>query len=277
MTEHITEQSVSVTPQRTHLCLIGDSSVRALAHTEGAETLDEHVCRIVSQFADAEIEVHCYAINGASAQGLVRPDSRSRSTEYFLSWLDELHASGKMDAVAVWLGVVDLEFILPFRTYLNRGAAEDQLEASIAGLKVLLSELELRLGTRTIALLPVSAPPMGDKEMLWIVREGITAFGQPHHPETGEPVDVRALDTVRPFDQRVALIQRFNDRLARLAAKRGHAFVDTHTITLDENGTVRPEFIPKVPDHHLAPDVYGPHVLRILLDWVRSLPQSSVA
>jgi hypothetical protein len=185
---------------------------------------------------------HCLAVwvrqcivPGATAQGLVNPNSKSDALRIFQRRID---AAPKGVSLVFELGEVDCGFVIWYRAEKYGLSIESQLQYSLNAYSGFL----MRQAQAGFGVYVLSAPPP-------TIQDG---------QAWGEVANIRRQVTVS-LVRRAELTATYNARLAEVCTASGIRFLDVTTETLDvQSGLVRPDMTSGDPlNHHLDPDRWG--------------------
>jgi hypothetical protein len=216
--------------QREPVLCLGDSHIRVF------ELIEE-----TSLIPHARFEL-CW-IAGATAQGIVNPNSQTHALREFEARLDRAPVS---QTLVFQLGEVDCGFLIWYRAAKYGISIESQLESSLSNYCSFLDSVRARGFSE---LLVLSAP-------LPTVADGI---------RWGDVPNLRS-EVTAPQRERTELTLTYNARLAERCLASGHRFVDVTSAQLDpKTGLIRRELLRPNPfNYHLDADRYARLIVREL-------------
>lgn len=175
------------------------------------------------------------SVNGATAQGVVNPNSKTDALNHFRKTLKGINPA-EFDYVVINLGEVDCGFVMWFRANKHNISIDDQLTISTTNLFNFIKD-ELRpLFDASKIILNGSVFPVivnnNDRKFLRGARKEVTAS----------------------IEERTRLTIRYNDILKTDAARHGYNYMDITNYVVDPTTKrVKPEFKRKnVNNHHLS-------------------------
>lgn len=174
------------------------------------------------------------SIDGASAQGVVNPNSKTDALNHFRETLRQINPA-KFDYVIVNLGEVDCGFVMWYRANKHNISIDDQLILSTTNLfNFVQDELRPIFEASKIIINGSVFPVIGDNtdtQFLCGARKEVTAS----------------------IVERTNLTTRYNQMLKAGAATNGYNYIDINNHVVDPTtNIVKPEFRRKnVHDHHL--------------------------
>ena len=201
--------------RRAHVLSIGDSHVRVMSkvHLRGAWFLP-------------------MPLDGATASGIMNPQSRTNALERFT---ERLGRARPWQHVLIELGEVDCGFVIWHRARRLDLPVEEQLAQTIDAYAAFIERVA-EMGLASVTVMSAPLPTIGDDPGSW-----------------GEIANMRRTVTV-PQTERTALTLRFNAALAERCAGLGIPFVDVTTGHYDAaTGLIDNRFVRDThDDHHLA-------------------------
>jgi hypothetical protein len=217
-------------------------NAQALARRDGRRRLlgmgDSHigVLRDVAALRP-DLRVDVCSVQGASALGIANRQSATSALETFERRLARVRP---WQALCFELGEVDCGWALWKRATRRAEPLSAQVERSVENYARFLAGVGER-GLRDVTVLSVPLPTVED-----------------YATRPGSVMAIRA-DVTASIEERTALTDDYNARLAALCADRGHRFVDVTADLRDERtGLVAERFRhPDPGDHHLHPQAYA--------------------
>ena len=214
------------------LYCLGDSHVKMFQRLETGKCFERLVLR-------------CTIVGGATALGLVNPNSKTDALKRFRQ---ELGYVSTRDHLLFLLGEVDCGFVIWYRANKYNMPVEAQFERSLANYQSYLLSVADQ-GYRNIIVCSVPLPTIVDGQT-W-----------------GEVADARK-EVAATLAQRTELTLRYNARMRHFCGQEGLALLDFEQDILDqESGVVRRRFLNHDPlDHHLEPSAMTPVLVSRLQD-----------
>ncbi len=192
-------------------------------------------------------------VNGATAQGMVNPNSKTNAMEIFRNRIEQMKP---WQELFIQLGEVDCGFVIWHYAEKNNIPVEQQFKRSIKNYRAMV-EWALSLGISRITLLSAPPPTIADGQT-W-----------------GEIANARKGISASQLE-RTSLTIRYNEELARMADDLDLDFLDiTSCMLAPETGLVGSEYMNADPlDHHLDHAKYGTLIVQ-KLKATESQPPSS--
>jgi hypothetical protein len=186
-------------------------------------------------------------VKGATAQGLVNPNSQTNSLQIFRNKIDMI--TDKKSILIFLLGEVDTGFVVWYRAQKYGESIDAQLDRSLTNYISFLTETQKR-GFQNIFVVSAPLPTIRDNQT-W-----------------GEIANLRKEVTATQLE-RTALTLKYNSRLQEQCDMHGLKFVNFDEELLDSNsGLLKDAFLNKDRNnHHLDPDRYSALCYR----WVKTL------
>ena len=181
-------------------------------------------------------------VRGATAQGLVNPNSSTDALRLFQARLDR---APRWQTVLLELGEVDCGFVIWYRAEKMGITVDDQLEVSL--------DNYLRFIDRQVA----------SGFDVWVMSAPLPTIGDTQ--DRGEVANLRRM-VVASQSERTALTIRYNQRLQQSCLQRRVRFIDVSSEQFDPaTGIIKPEFIHSNRlDHHLDDSAWGDVIVREL-------------
>ncbi len=183
-------------------------------------------------------------VEGATASGVLNPNSRTHSREIFMARL----ARGRpWQHVLLELGEVDCGFVIWRRAEREGLSVEEQLQRTLDSYQTFIEQV-LAMGFAGVTVMSVPLPTIDDPSR-WAG----------HVANARREVKASQLERTR-------LTLRYNEELARRCASIGVAFADVSSEQLDrDTGLIRSRFMPPTRiDHHLAVTPFAELIARTL-------------
>ena len=185
-------------------------------------------------------------VEGATASGVLNPNSETRSREIFM---ETLSRGRRWQHVLLELGEVDCGFVIWRRAEREGLSVEQQLQRTLDAYETFIEQV-LTMGFAGVTVMSVPLPTIDDPSE-W----------RGHVANARREVKATQLE-------RTQLTLRYNQELARRCARVGVAFVDVTSEQMDPaTGLVHSRFIrPTKYDHHLAYLPFAELITRRLAD-----------
>jgi hypothetical protein len=196
-------------------------------------------------FGDSHLEVFNYinynynekyyfdvtAVGGATALGIVNPNSATNSLEIFNKKISRI--KNKSSYLFFLLGEVDTGFLIWYRSMKYNNSIELQLQKSIDNYICFLESLKIK-GFKKIYILSAPLPTIKDGQNL------------------GEIANLRKEIKATQIE-RTQLTIRYNEELKTRILRLGFVFLSTSEELIDKNkGIIKDKYLNKDPcDHHL--------------------------
>jgi O-antigen/teichoic acid export membrane protein len=186
-------------------------------------------------------------VKGATAQGLVNPNSQTNSLQIFKNKINTIN--NKQSILIFLLGEVDTGFVIWYRAQKYGDSVEVQLERSLANYISFLTETQ-KCGFQNIFVVSAPLPTIRDNQT-W-----------------GDIANLRKEVTATQLE-RTELTLKYNSRLQDLCDTHGIKFVNFDEELLDSTtGLIKDVFLNKDRNnHHLDADQYS----AICYSWVKTL------
>ena len=205
--------------RREHVLCLGDSHVRVLGSV-----------RVPGAWFHAE------PLSGATASGVLNPNSTTRSLEVFSARLDR---AKRWQSILFQLGEVDCGFVIWHRAERHGISVDEQLDLTVASYAAFLARVA-EMGFRRLVVLSAPLPTISD-----------------YPSQFAEVANARKEVTASMLD-RTALTLRYNAALEARCRDIDAVFVDATTGHLGEAGLIDPAFLGETDrDHHLADKPYA--------------------
>jgi hypothetical protein len=219
-----------------------------LAHRLGREPVlclgDSHA-RVFHKVHVPGVWFHPCAVGGATASGVMNPNSASESLRIFT---ERLEAAPRSQTVLLLLGEVDCGFLMWHRAKRRGLDMDQQLSETLDAYAEFIGWVVSR-GFRRVLVLSAPLPTIG---------------ASPQNPP-GAIAKLRA-DVTATLEERTQLTMRFNDALEGRSRDAGAIFIDATSEQLDpRTGVVATSFLNENPrNHHLAQGRYSELIARKL-------------
>jgi PST family polysaccharide transporter len=186
-------------------------------------------------------------VKGATAQGLVNPNSKTNSLQIFRNKINTI--TNKKSILIFLLGEVDTGFVIWYRAQKYGESVEAQLERSLTNYITFLTETQKR-GFQNIFVVSAPLPTIRDNQT-W-----------------GDIANLRKEVTATQLE-RTELTLRYNSKLRDLCEMHGLKFVNFDEELLDSNtGLIKDVFVNEdLSNHHLDADRYS----AVCYSWVKTL------
>jgi hypothetical protein len=217
---------------KEHLLFIGDSHTQMFQYIKQEKLL-------------REFSIQTVVVPGATAQGMVNPNSRTNALEFF----KRIVGKRQYRAIFIQLGEVDCGFVIWYRCMKHGESVEYQLERSLENYFNFVKYL-VGKGHEQVVLTGAILPTIKDNGVSW-----------------GEVAHLRK-EVQATRKERTDLTLRYNDSLKRFARKIGVSYIDITSYILDvRTGLISDEYLNENPyDHHLSASKVAPF-------WVREIEQ----
>ena len=223
-------------PDRRRIVALGDSHL---------EVIPRYVApRVTAMFDIVQVW-------GATAQGLVNPNSSTDALRLFQARLDR---APRWQTVLLELGEVDCGFVIWYRAEKKGLTVDDQLEVSLGNY---LGFIDRQVASGfDVWVMSAPLPTIGDAQ------------------DWGEVANLRRMVGATQ-SERTALTLRYNELLQQACLARRVRFIDVSSEQLDlATGIIKPEFVHSDRlNHHLDDSSWGDLIVRELI----SLPESELA
>ncbi len=208
----------------------GDSHLHLFAHLQ-----QQHIMR--------HIILRCNGVAGATAMGMVNPNSKTNALQIFRQRIRPIPHSSPL---LFMLGEVDCGFVIWYRASKYQLSVESQLEFSLKNYQAFVLELKSK-SYQNITLTSAPLPTIRDGEV-W-----------------GEIANARR-EVKSSLRERTELTLCYNQKLRSFCSKNNLGFLDFEKDILDaESHLIKDEFLhPNPQDHHLNPDAMMPLLVREL-------------
>jgi hypothetical protein len=212
---------------RRRIIALGDSHI---------EVIDRYVSTRVKALFDV------VSIPGATAQGLVNPNSSTDSLRVFETRLARAH---RWQTILLELGEVDCGFVIWYRAEKKGVTIEEQVEVSLGNY--------LRFIDRQVA--------RGFE--VWVMSAPLPTIGDTQ--DWGEVANLRR-EVAASQVERTALTMRYNSRLEQYCLERRVRFIDVSSEQFDgTTGIIKAQFLhTNRLDHHLDDRAWGDAIVREL-------------
>lgn len=198
---------------------------------------------IAEQHLMKNTEIHWRSVPGATAQGMVNPNSKTDALNIMRATLQEIP---KEDWLLLMLGEVDCGFVIWYRAEKYGIAVDEQLEISLTNYFRFLREVEAQ-GFTNLLLCTAHPPTIQD--------------GQ----DWGEVANKRR-EVKASLRERTDLTFRYNERIREFCRESGYRLIDIEQDVIDpQTRLVAERFLNKDPlDHHLESAQIAPLYLQQL-------------
>ncbi len=213
---------------------------RSLARLLGQEHVlclgDSHV-KVMRDVQLPNVRFSACGVGGATASGLLNPNSKSRAAASFKK---RLGRTGSWQTILLLLGEVDCGFLIWQRAERHGISVDQQLTQTLDAYEVFITDL-VRSGFKDVIVLSPPLPTIDDeaKKIGKVARERISIAA-----------------TQR---ERTQLTLRFTAELRERCQRIGATFLDVTSAQLDESsGLIRADYLHHNPrNHHLADAPYS--------------------
>ncbi len=178
------------------------------------------------------------AVRGATASGVLNPNSTTQSLAIFTARLRE---AKRWQPIVLQLGEVDCGFVIWHRAQRHGLSIDEQLTSTLDSYATFIESV-IGMGFERVIVLSVPLPTIGDLQSEW----------------GGDVANLRTEVTATKAE-RTGLTLRFNSGLRERCESIGAVFVDITTGHLDPaTGLLDPRFLRAThANHHLATEPYA--------------------
>ncbi len=232
----ITEIIKKILFRRKHLICIGDSHIQVFEYIKKYKLIP-----------NAEIEIKI--VGGATAQGMVNPNSKTQALNIFKNYLKNKR---KSSTILIQLGEVDCGFVIWYRSQKYNISIEEQLNISLNNYFKFLKYLK-NIGFKTIIILGAILPTIKDNVK-----------------ELGEVANLRK-EVKASQKERTDLTLKYNRLLKEFSVKNDFKYIEiTDYIINKETGLVDDQYANQDKrDHHLSNEKTAPF-------WIKELKQLGI-
>ena len=177
-------------------------------------------------------------VHGATAQGMVNPNSQTNALEIFYAKIDEI--TNKNEKIIFLLGEVDTGFVIWYRAMKYNETVEFQMERSITNYFNFLIKLN-GIGFTSIYVMSAPLPTIKDSQ------------------EWSNVTNLRR-EITNSQEERTELTLQYNKRLQEECLKNGFTFIGFDGALLDQKtGIIKPIYLNDAEkyNHHLKHAPYG--------------------
>lgn len=175
-------------------------------------------------------EIDVVDVPGATAQGIVNPESQTNALQTFRGYVK---AHGAYDYIFIQLGEVDCGFVIWYRAKKYREPVRRQLENSLDHYFTFAAWLKENTSARVV--LTGATPPT--------IKDGQDQAWRPDDPRK---------EVTTSLAGRTALTLEYNRRLQEHARESGLGYIEITQYVMDEHGLMEYYRHPDPLDHHLS-------------------------
>lgn len=204
------------------ICCLGDSHVKAFE-------------RVGARGGWTKTRFQLCVVPGASAQGLVNPNSKTNAMDIFGHFLRKVPSSSHL---LFCLGEVDCGFVIWYRAKKHGISVEEQFRTSLSNYQGFVIQVA-RQGYQSIMILSTPLPTIQDDQ------------------DWGDVASLRMEQLTRMqveagLLERTRLTQAYNAEMRSFCSENNFTFIDLETPMMDvQTGVIRKEFLNTDPlDHH---------------------------
>jgi hypothetical protein len=212
---------------------------------------------INKKYARSEYFFQITRVDGATALGMVNPNSKTNALEIFENKISTIQ--DKNAPLLFLLGEVDAGFVIWYRAEKYNESVESQLQLSVVNYLKFLNKLTA-LGYGNLYVLSVPLPTISDYQAL------------------GAIANLRK-EIHSTMKQRTELTLSYNKLLKEVCKKNHIPFLDMDSPLLDnDTGVIKSIFLNSNPsDHHLRQSTYGELCYKTISLFLKNSPYKSKA